>query len=468
VSDTVITAVTGIGSSGDIRVTTPAGIAVKGGFFYGGPPGNALNFNGVNNNVTINSPLATDFTVEYWMRTTQTAASGTTWWQGNGIVDGDLAGVQNDFGTALLGNKLSFGVGNPGGGVDVSVRSKTTVNTGNWIFVAAVRNATTGKIKLYINGVPEDSAIAGTAALTGGNTLTFGSVNGGTHFFQGSIDEVRLFTNDRSASIQADMADTVSRNTAGLAAYYDFDEGTGGGNNVGINTLNDLTINAINGTLHSFILNGSTSNWVESYAMVVPKAKAATAITGTGFTAGWSAPKEGIVYNYLLDVATDSAFTAFVTGYNELSVTGASYAVTGLALSTKYYYRLRANKTSVAGEGGYSAVMSVTTAASLLAPTSVGISDGSKTNTPVGEHFRVYPNPAVNSVTVELSTPKTGKYQVQIVNSAGQPLMSKEAYTLPGVNTVTFDISRLASATYYIELVENGQPIKTLKLLRAR
>ncbi|MEO7976143.1 LamG-like jellyroll fold domain-containing protein [Flavobacterium sp.] len=60
-----------------------------------------------------------------------------------------------------------------------------------------------------------------------------------------------------------------------------------------------------------------------------------------GFTANWNAVAGAT--NYFLDVATDAAFTSFVTGYNDKSVGNVtSSAVTLLTSGTTYYYRVRA------------------------------------------------------------------------------------------------------------------------------
>ena len=140
-----------------------------------------------------------------------------------------------------------------------------------------------------------------------------------------------------------------SGSSSGLVAYYNFDDGTAAGTNT-VTTLFDQTSNAYNGTLNNFALSGTVSNWVESYAMVVPSPNVATSIGSAGFTANWAAPGVGIVTNYVLDVSTSSIFSSFVSGYNGLSVAGTSQTVTGLSPATNYYYRVRANKTSVTGD----------------------------------------------------------------------------------------------------------------------
>ena len=95
------------------------------------------------------------------------------------------------------------------------------------------------------------------------------------------------------------------------------------------------------------LYNASSSIWVSigCTGCQLPgsfTATTATNITGTSFDANWTASTGAT--NYYLDVAIDTAFTTFVTGYNNLSVGNViTYSVdTNLACATTYYYRLRA------------------------------------------------------------------------------------------------------------------------------
>ena len=150
------------------------------------------------------------------------------------------------------------------------------------------------------------------------------------------------------------MYNELGGNESGLVAYYNFNQGIAGADNSSLTTLNDLTSNSNNGTLNNFDKSGTTSNFVESYALVVPTPTDATSISGTGFIATWTAPAIGSVSSYKLDVSTSSTFASYVTGYNGLDCgTNLSQVVSGLSHSTTYYYRVRADKTSVTGTGGY-------------------------------------------------------------------------------------------------------------------
>lgn len=99
-----------------------------------------------------------------------------------------------------------------------------------------------------------------------------------------------------------------------------------------------------------------------------PTSSAATNVASTSFSANWSAPGSGgAVLDYRLDVATDSGFTAFVSGFNGLNVGNVTtYSVTGLTGGTIYYYRVRASND--AGASSNSSTQNLTTV--LAAPTS--------------------------------------------------------------------------------------------------
>src|SRR5262249_1719685 len=151
--------------------------------------GTALSFDGVNDYVQITRPVQDDFTLEAWIRTT-TSLSGTQFFQGNGLLYADVPFVHNDFGTAILNGKFAFGTGNP----DTTLLSTTPVTTGDWVHVAAVRVEATGTIQVFVNGVLEGSLATGnTSPLGDSAVLTIGGNVVDGRFFQGLIDEVRIW-----------------------------------------------------------------------------------------------------------------------------------------------------------------------------------------------------------------------------------------------------------------------------------
>lgn len=115
---------------------------------------------------------------------------------------------------------------------------------------------------------------------------------------------------------------------------------------------------------------GTTWDEVVNGAIAAPVALSATGVDDDRFTARWS----GVVgaTGYRLDVSTDSGFGSFVPGFDDLAVPDTSQAVTGLTVSTVYYYRVRAENT--VGSSGNSNVVTVETLPAPLSGTyTVGV-----------------------------------------------------------------------------------------------
>ncbi|MBS0632467.1 MAG: immunoglobulin domain-containing protein [Verrucomicrobia bacterium] len=138
---------------------------------------------------------------------------------------------------------------------------------------------------------------------------------------------------------------------------------------------NTLTIsNAVSGdagnytvTVSNAVPGSVTSDPSALVVLTVPTANAATLIAANRFTANWTAAAGATTYK--LDVATDSGFTAFVPGFQDLDVGLVTAApVYGLAGGTTYYYRVRAVSGSVVSAS--SGTASLTT---LAAPVGISI-----------------------------------------------------------------------------------------------
>ena len=102
---------------------------------------------------------------------------------------------------------------------------------------------------------------------------------------------------------------------------------------------------------------------------VTPVVSEATGISATGFIANWSASSGAT--KYYLDVATDSGFTAYVPGFENLDVlTAVSKSVTGtFTLGQSIFYRVRAwNSNGPSGNSTTQEVV-ITAAPAVLVPT---------------------------------------------------------------------------------------------------
>ncbi|HEY0479428.1 MAG TPA: LamG-like jellyroll fold domain-containing protein, partial [Kofleriaceae bacterium] len=157
--------------------------------FVAGHSGLAVNLNGTNQSVQIPRSIQDSFTIAFWVRTTTPGGAGTQWWQGNGLVDGEVANVVNDFGVSLLGSRVAFGVGNP----DTTIQSTSNITDGAWHHVAVTRNAATGAMVLYVDGTQQATATGPTGTRNAPANLRVGSLQTNLNFFAGQIDEVRLF-----------------------------------------------------------------------------------------------------------------------------------------------------------------------------------------------------------------------------------------------------------------------------------
>jgi phosphodiesterase/alkaline phosphatase D-like protein len=89
----------------------------------------------------------------------------------------------------------------------------------------------------------------------------------------------------------------------------------------------------------------SSTITVMTAALPAPVVQAATNQEVYQFTANWQEVPEA--NSYLLDVATDLAFTNVLSAYNSKPVLGSAHNVTGLNPYTTYHYRLRSKQGSV-------------------------------------------------------------------------------------------------------------------------
>jgi hypothetical protein len=184
--------------------------------------GFALQFDGTSSNAHLTRVVQDDFTIEAWIQTSTMSFTGTSFWDGNGLIYADVQGIADDFGMSLLNNKVSFGIGNP----DTTIIGATDVTTGKWVHVAASRNATTGEIQIIVNGVLDKTTIAtNKRPLSAPMLISLGGNTIDGHYFLGMMDEVRIWKVVRTASdIGATMHQRLTGTEANLVGYYRFDD----------------------------------------------------------------------------------------------------------------------------------------------------------------------------------------------------------------------------------------------------
>lgn len=176
------------------------GVLQNGATFSGGLVGQSFNFDGIDDHVTVSRTIQDDFTIEFWLNTTQIiTGSGTQWYSGRGLVDAEVSSVTNDFGVSLLNGKVYFGTGNP----DRTIISGVVAD-GNWHHIVASRKRSTGEIKLYVDGAQTATGTGGTQSLTAAARIVLGRIQVNNNPFQGKLDEVSIYNRVLSLSeIQA-------------------------------------------------------------------------------------------------------------------------------------------------------------------------------------------------------------------------------------------------------------------------
>jgi len=161
----------------------------------------SLGFDGVDDFVDVGQDLSSVIggtgSVAFWMKTTQTGSD--TPWDAPGITGSEEAGGGSDvfWGYITSGGYVAVEAGNITG-----ARSTTVINDDEWHHVALTRNATTGAVQVYVDGVLENSAISE----TGVKTQYFDGIgriydSGGTHgYYQGALDDVSFWSHVMSAT----------------------------------------------------------------------------------------------------------------------------------------------------------------------------------------------------------------------------------------------------------------------------
>jgi hypothetical protein len=222
-------------------------------------PGNALHFDGTNDYVTaplpalFNNLAANDFTVEVWIKPQGSAFARVLFAQHS---------TNNFFSLTLsTARQVYFYLNNT-----VGLLSGSSLPLGQWSHVACTWKASTSEAKIYINGVLQPTTSGGTSSTGTSNMMAIGGRTGGTQYFNGELDELRIWNVVRNqCELDATRNSEYTIAQPGLVAYYKFNQGVAGGANATIITLEDFTTN-YNGTLLNFGLNGSASNWVVSGA----------------------------------------------------------------------------------------------------------------------------------------------------------------------------------------------------------
>ncbi|MEH6538409.1 MAG: LamG-like jellyroll fold domain-containing protein, partial [Psychroserpens sp.] len=225
----------------------------------------ALDFDGTNDYINLGSPLLSPtsgsqaHTVEMWVKTTPKNEYTILF---NQYGYGPLYSYRSIFyiNTDTYGGNLVFFKGS-----GVNLAGTTNLLDNQWHHVAMVRE-NSGTLSLYVDGIVENVGLdtypySNTNSLLGGQTLLPGN------YYNGVMDEARIWNRALSAGEISNSYNKIATgNEQGLAAYYDFEDGTGSTNltnktgNLNVGVLTNMDINADWVTSTAPITNAALTN----------------------------------------------------------------------------------------------------------------------------------------------------------------------------------------------------------------
>ncbi|OFX28312.1 MAG: hypothetical protein A2033_18900, partial [Bacteroidetes bacterium GWA2_31_9] len=125
-----------------------------------------------------------------------------------------------------------------------------TATLNSWNHIAAVLNG--NSITLYLNGYSWTTTMGTVPNIQNGYPCNIGCTDNTGRFFNGQIDEVRIWNTARTASeISNNQYHSIEPVQNGLQAYFKFNEGNG-------NSVIDFTGNSHTGTINGSIFNFSS------------------------------------------------------------------------------------------------------------------------------------------------------------------------------------------------------------------
>ena len=171
--------------------------------------------------IYLNNVVAGDFTLEFWMRSSQTTDYTGDPFGVVGMVDAQ--GSQSGFLVGLAEGKLFLtAYGNASRNLDGGF-----VADGNWHHISVARTRTPGLIVLYVDGL-EIARGSGPTDFFNATYIRIGRVQSTLRYYNGDLDDIRFWSVVRSANqIQDSMAAPLSLPQVGLSTYLPLDDSGG-------------------------------------------------------------------------------------------------------------------------------------------------------------------------------------------------------------------------------------------------
>jgi len=291
-----------------------------------GATNNALDFDGTDDYVTIpdNSALdiTGDITLETWVKFDDLTGSQIILEKSDGGVSADFS-----YGLRMVSGKIRFQLGN--GSTSVVLAAPNDTPIGAWFHIAGVKNS--GNMTLYVNGVSVATATITGNIYTNNDPLIIGNYDGYSQYFDGQMDELRIWNDARTQSeISANMSSELNGNESNLVAYYKFNEPD-------TNTVASNFAYATGASHDATLTKMTGTEWTTSTAFgadtTAPTVTSFTSTTTDGsFKQGGSInitanTSETIVSGNTLTVTLDTTETVLLTAAANGTTLGGTYTV---------------------------------------------------------------------------------------------------------------------------------------------
>ncbi len=311
---------------------------------------NGLSFDGVDDYVGLNSTIYSDgvqnFTIECWIKTNSTTATGSNYHTILGRESGGGANFRNPS-IYIKGGELHTDLSDQTSSVRYDVlTTNLDMNANVWYHIAFVKSGTTQY--LYLNGKLVNTRNAPTGANISGNYNLCWNDN----YFTGGMDEVRFWSTARTqAQINEYMTRNPKKNETGLVAYFKMDETSG-------TTISNYSTNnsSISGTIYGgatrisglktfFAPNSLDFDGTNDYVY----APLTTSSTNSYSTEYWVKLKSGNKKQDILNIYDDlvsvpNAMISYVTSSNQLRwwmrSGGSTSEVVGPTLTLNRWYHI--------------------------------------------------------------------------------------------------------------------------------
>lgn len=388
---------------------------------------NALHFNGTSDNVTLPYNAAMDFsitskfTIEAWFKT----SNFTAVLYSNHVDLSPFAGHE----VAIVNNKLVFDVTNNYLTNAIRIETVNSYNDGNWHHFACVYKGipSAANIDIYVDGSIQ-TVTATINNLTGsintGNAPHLGCRNNTAYFLTGTLDELRVWSKALcAAEITVRKNCELVGNEPNLLAYYNFNQGVAGGSNPTVTTLPDISGNNITGTLTTFALTGTTSNWIASTASITGSCSYVGPITVSG--------------NTLMCVGNPNVLTGNgATSYTWSTSSNSSSISVSPTVTTTY---------SVVGTNTTNGCYGTSTFTQAVSPCT-----GLQNKTALNNELLVFPNPGSGLFIIAgLENGAT----IEVHNILGEVIYNTQAES----DKVQLDLLEQKNGIYFIKCSVNGQ-----------